>query len=163
MSDPYGAETSDEENGLGPDSKPLTAEEAALLRPKIVGFSPWHVIGVQALVGLLVVLATWLISGWGTWGKSAGYGVLAVLVPAMLFARGLTRQQRVAAPGAALAGMFVWEFVKIILTLVMLFAAPRVVADLNWLALLAGFVVTMKASWLAMFWQHRRKTSLTVS
>ena len=59
--------------------------------------------------------------------------------------------------------MFVWEFVKIILTLVMLFAAPRMVADLNWLALLAGFVVTMKASWLAMFWRHRRKASLTVS
>jgi ATP synthase protein I len=66
-------------------------------------------------------------------------------------------------PGAALASMFVWEFVKIVLTVVMLFAAPRLIDDLNWLALLAGFVVTMKASWLAMFWQHRRKTSLTVS
>jgi ATP synthase protein I len=163
MSDPYGAETSEEENGLEPEPKPLTAEEAALLRPKIVGFSPWHVIGVQALVGLVGVLLVWLVSDRVSLCKSAGYGVLAVLVPAMLFARGLARQQRAAAPSAALAGMFVWEFVKIILTLVMLFAAPRVVTELNWLALLAGFVVTMKASWLAMFWQHRRKTSLTVS
>ena len=163
MSGPYRAETSDEESGLELEPKPLTSEEAALLRPKIVGFSPWHVIGVQALVGLLVVVLVWLVSDQAAWGKSAGYGALAVLVPAMLFARGLIRQQRASAPGAALAGMFVWEFVKIILTLVMLFAAPRVVADLNWLALLAGFVVTMKASWLATFWQHRRKASLTVS
>jgi ATP synthase protein I len=163
MSDPYGAETGDEENGLEPEPKPLTAEEAALLRPKIVGFSPWHVIGVQALVGVLVVLVVWLVSDQAAWGKSTGYGALAVLVPAMLFARGLTRQQRAQAPGAALAGLFVWEFVKIILTLAMLFAAPRLVVDLNWLALLAGFVVTMKASWLAMLWQHRRQTSRTVS
>jgi ATP synthase protein I len=163
MSDPFGAEESQDESGLEPELKPLTFEEAALLRPKIAGLSPWHVIGVQALVGLLVVALVWLVSDQAAWGKSAGYGALAVLIPAMLFARGLTRQQRASAPGAALAGMFVWEFVKIILTLVMLFAAPRVVADLNWLALLAGFVVTMKASWLAMFWQHRRKTSLTVS
>lgn len=163
MSDPYCAEAGDKESGFGPQSKQLTAEEAAMLRPTLVGLSPWHVIGVQALAGLSVVVLFWLVLDQATWGKSAGYGVLAVLVPAMLFARGLIRQQRASAPGAALAGMFVWEFVKVILTLAMLFAAPRIVEDLNWLALLAGFVVTMKASWLAMFWQHRRKTSLTVS
>lgn len=163
MSDPYRVVTSDEEGDLEPESKPLTAEEAVLLRARIVGFSPWHVLGVQAVAGCLVVVVVWLVSGQAAWGKSTGYGALAVLVPAVLFARGLIRQQRASAPGAALAGMFVWEFVKIILTLVMLFAAPRMVNDLNWLALLAGFVVTMKASWLAMFWQHKRKTSLTVS
>ena len=163
MSDLYGDEMNDRDQGVEREPKPLTSEEAALLRPKIVSFSPWHVIGVQASVGLLVVLAVWLVSDQAAWGWSTGYGALAVLVPAMLFARGLIRQHRAAAPGAALAGMFVWEFVKIILTLVMLFAAPRVVTDLNWLALLAGFVVTMKASWLAMFWQYRRKTSLAVS
>lgn len=162
MSDPYGAETGDEESGLEPEPKPLTAEEAALLRPKIVGFSPWHVIGVQVLVGVLVVLVVWLVSDQAAWGKSTGYGALAVLVPAVLFARGVTRQRRATAPGAALAGLFVWEFVKIILTLVMLFAAPRVIDDLNWLALLAGFVVTMKASWLAMLWRHRRMASIAV-
>ena len=162
MPDRYDRETSDDENGLEPEHQPLTAEEAALLRPKIVGFSPWHVIGVQLLVGLLVV-AVWLVLHSVSAGKSAAYGAAAVLVPAMLFARGLTRQQKASTPGAALAGLFVWEFVKIILTLAMLFAAPRVVMDLNWLALLAGFVVTMKASWLAMFWRHRRKTSVTVS
>lgn len=163
MSSSHCAGSSDEESGLELEPKPLTAEEAAVLRPKIVGFSPWHVIGIQAVAGLLLVVLVWQMSDHAALAKSAGYGVLAVLVPAMLFARGLARQKGSLPPGAALAGMFVWEFVKIILTLAMLFAAPRLVADLNWLALLAGFVVTMKASWLAMFWQHRRKTSLAVS
>jgi hypothetical protein len=31
--------------------------------------------------------------------------------------------------------------------------------ELNWLALLGGFVVTMKASWVAMLWQHRNNLS----
>ena len=163
MSDPYCTEAGDEVDGLEPEPKPLTFEEAALLRSKLVGFSPWHVIGMQAIVGLLLVLVVWLMSDQVVWVKSVGYGACAVLVPAVLFARGLTRQSGALAPGAALVGLFVWEFVKIILTLVMLVAAPRLIADLNWLALLAGFVVTMKASWLAMFWQHRRKVSLTVS
>ena len=35
----------------------------------------------------------------------------------------------------------------------MLAAAPRVVTDLNWLALLAGMVVTMKTYWIALKWR----------
>ena len=33
----------------------------------------------------------------------------------------------------------------------MLAAAPRLVSDLNWLALLAGLVLVMKTYWLALF------------
>jgi ATP synthase protein I len=54
------------------------------------------------------------------------------------------------------AGFFVWEFVKIGLTLAMLLAAPRLVEDLNWPALLAGLVVTMKVVWLSVWVQSRR-------
>lgn len=160
MADSYGAGEVDEESSLGSEPKPLTAEEAAILRPKLVGFSPWHVIGAQGAVGLLLMLGIWLVSGNSIWVKSASYGMVSVLVPAMLFARGVTRRHL--EPGAALASVFVWEFVKIILTLAMLIVAPRVVVELNWLALLAGFVVTMKASWLAMLWRHRRLTSIAV-
>ena len=152
-----------EENGLESEVKALTPHEAAELRKRLVKFSPWHVIAVQAVMGLLLVSAVWFGFDRVVWVKSAAYGVLAVLVPSMLLARGLARQQGAYTAGAALAGLFVWEFVKIALTLVMLFAAPRVVSDLNWLALLAGFVVTMKASWFAVFWQYRRTASLTVS
>jgi ATP synthase protein I len=56
--------------------------------------------------------------------------------------------------GSATAGFFLWEVVKIGLTLAMLFAAPRVMRvlgqDLSWPAMLAGLVVTMKVYWLAL-------------
>lgn len=162
MSNPYGAQVSDSESGLEVDAKPLTPEEAALLRPRIVGFSPWVVVRVQAVAGLLVVLTVWLFSGRATWMVSTAYGVFAVLLPAVFFARGLTRRRQVSTAAQALARVFVWEFVKVALTLVLLIAAPWVVMGLSWLALLVGFVVTMKASWVAVFWWRRRKSLLTV-
>jgi ATP synthase protein I len=40
----------------------------------------------------------------------------------------------------------------------LLVVAPKVVSDLSWLALVAGFVVTMKVYWLAMAlgWMQRK-------
>lgn len=160
QADEWGAEASAANT---PKPVALTAAEAAVLRKRIARFSPWHVIAVQGLVGLLVVAVAGLAFGKPIWAFSAAYGALAVILPAMLFARGLSRQRNAHAPAAALAGMFVWEMVKILLTLAMLFAAPRVVTDVSWLALLAGFVVTMKASWLAMLWQHRRQSAVAES
>ena len=162
MSDPYGAQVNDSENGLEVDAKPLTPEEAALLRPTIVGFSPWVVVRAQAVAGLLVVLTVWLVSGQAAWMVSTAYGVFAVLLPAVFFARGLTRKRQASTAAQALTGVFIWEFVKVALTLVLLIVAPWVVMGLNWLALLVGFVVTMKASWVAVFWWHRRKALRTV-
>jgi ATP synthase protein I len=89
------------------------------------------------------------------------YGAVSVVVPAALFVRGVSRNQAVTSPGAVLAGFFVWEMVKVALTVAMLFAAPSLVVQLNWLALLAGFVVTMKASWLAVWLRLVRKKSVS--
>jgi ATP synthase protein I len=50
--------------------------------------------------------------------------------------------------------------VKVVLTVAMLFAAPGLIPDLNWLALLAGFVVTMKVYWVAMWLHSVRKKSV---
>ena len=58
-------------------------------------------------------------------------------------------------------GFFVWELVKIVLTVAMLLAAPRLVSQLNWLALLAGFVVTMKVYWVVMWLHLVRKNSVS--
>ena len=153
MADPYGAGKVDEENGLESEPKPLTAEEAALLRPRLVAFSPWHVIGAQAGVGLLLVLGVWLVSGNPIWVKSACYGMVAVLVPAVLFARGVTRRHL--EPGSALVSVFVWEFVKIAVSVVMLMLAPKLVQPLSWPALLVGLVLCMKVYWLALSWRGR--------
>jgi ATP synthase protein I len=81
---------------------------------------------------------------------SAVYGALAVIVPAALFARGLTSRVASVNAGAAVFGFFLWEMVKIGLTVAMLFAAPRLVSDLSWPAMLAGLIVTMKVYWVAL-------------
>jgi ATP synthase protein I len=139
--------------------KALTAEEVKALQKSSPMLSPWLVVATQAGVGILVAGATgWLVgSALAFW--SAAYGALAVVVPAVVFVRGLARQQRAPNAGSALGGFFVWEMVKVVLTVAMLLAAPRLIAGLNWLALLAGFVVTMKVYWVAM-WLHSKQTNL---
>jgi ATP synthase protein I len=141
--------------------KPLSAEEAQALRKLHPLVSPWRVVGWQAVVGLLVALITWLLTRNTNAGWSAAYGALAVVIPAALFARGLLRQRTAANAGSALAGFFVWELVKIALTVAMLVAAPRLILQLNWLALLAGFVVTMKVQWVAIWLRPKRKHSIS--
>jgi len=83
---------------------------------------------------------------------------VSVVVPGVVFVRALARQMRQSQAGAALVGLFVWELVKVVLTVALLVVAPKVVSDLSWLALVAGFVVTMKVYWLAMAlgWMQRK-------
>ena len=140
--------------------KPLTREEAKKVLASNPPLSLWYVWSGQVVVGILVAVLAWALTGQTRMGWSAGYGALAVIVPAALFARGLSRQKSAMHGNAALAGFFVWEMVKIALTVAMLFAAPRLVEGLNWLALLAGFVVTMKVYWVAMWFGPARKKSI---
>jgi ATP synthase protein I len=137
----------------------LSSQEVRDLRANAPSVSPCWVLGVQCLAGLMLVAGVWLVLGRSDWAGSVAYGSFAVWVPAALFAYGLSRQKNAPGAGAALVGMFVWELVKITLTVLLLLLAPKVVVELNWLALLGGFVVTMKASWVAMMWQHRNNLS----
>ncbi|MBI3532663.1 MAG: ATP synthase subunit I [Burkholderiales bacterium] len=149
------------DEALEPDFKPLTAEQARQWRESNPLLSLWRIVGWQVAAGALVAALAWMLSGRSEVAWSAGYGTLAVVVPAALMARGLSRQAGVA--GAALAGFFVWELVKVVLTVAMLLAAPKLVPGLSWLALLAGFVVAMKVYWVAM-WLHpaRRKSIVKI-
>ena len=113
--------------------------------------SVWKVVAGQALAGAVAALVAWLVSGSGAVGWSAAYGALAVVVPAALFARGLSRQKAGDPPGAAMVRFFGWEFAKIVLTVALLAAAPRLVPGLSWIALLAGMVVAMKTYWVALW------------
>ncbi|GAD21807.1 ATP synthase subunit I [Acidovorax sp. MR-S7] len=131
-----------------PDFKPLAAQEAQEWRSRHPAVSVWRIVGSQAGVGVLVALSAWLLTGQVQVAWSAGYGALAVVIPAALFARGMARKR--ASAGAAMAGLFGWELVKIVLTVAMLAAAPRLVPGLSWLALLVGMVVTMKTYWIAL-------------
>ncbi len=138
-------EAEDEES----DFKPLTAQEAQAWRKRHPAVSVWWLVGAQALVGLLVAVATALWTGKAFLAWSAAYGALAVVLPSALFARGMARMRT--SGGAALAGFFGWEMAKIALTVAMLAAAPKLIAPLSWLALLVGMVVTMKTYWIALW------------
>ena len=117
----------------------------AQLRERSPQISPWRVIAGQIIAGLLVALVAWGLTGRQNLGWSAGYGALAVVVPAAVFARGLTGRFASLNPGTAVLAFFVWEMVKMALTVAMLIAAPRLITALSWPAMLVGLVVTMKA------------------
>lgn len=133
-----------------PAAPPLTAEEAQALRERNPSLSPWRVVGWQIVVGGLVALAAFAVSGKQHIGWSAAYGALAVVLPGAIFARGLTGRLSSLHPGTAVFGFFLWEMVKIALSVALLVAAPRWIVPLSWPALLVGLVVTMKVYWVAM-------------
>jgi ATP synthase protein I len=136
--------------------KPLTAEEARQWRQSNPSVSPWWVIRMQVLVSCVCAMVAW----WGFGGVvavSAIYGAVAVIFPATVLARGLRRQPALTDSGAAFLSFVVWEVVKVVLTVALLLAAPKLVPSLNWLALVAGFVVTMKVYWMAAWLQSKRR------
>ena len=143
---------------LESEFKPLTVEEAQAWRQNNPQTSPWRVLGLQVVVGMLMVLLTGLFTSDGRLVASVAWGCVAVVIPAVVFVRALNRQMRRIQPGSALAGLFIWEMVKIALTVVLLLVAPKVISDLSWLALVASFVVTIKVYWLAMAlgWMQRK-------
>jgi ATP synthase protein I len=132
------------------DFKPLTAQEAEQWRSRNPPISVWKVVAGQALVGMLVALVAWVLTGRASVAWSAAYGAVAVVVPAGLFARGVFRRKASSDPRAAMLGFFGWEIAKIVLTVALLAAAPRLVPDLSWVALLVGMVITMKTYWVAL-------------
>lgn len=151
------AETIEEE----PPFKPLTAQEARRLREQNPPVSPWWVVAGQVAVGLVVALAAWAITGRQNVGWSAAYGALAVVIPAAIFARGLTGRFSSLNASTAAVGFMVWEVVKIASSIALLMAAPRLVVALSWPALLVGLVLTMKVYWVALaFVPRTRRTAV---
>lgn len=155
---PKSAFADDEDEAAQAEFKPLSAEEARQWREQHPALSPWRIVAWQAVAGSLAAGLTWLVSGRDALAGSVLYGALAVVLPASVLARAMSR--RSGSADAALAGFFVWELVKIVLTVALLVAAPKLVPQLSWPAMLAGFVVAMKVYWVAM-WLHpaRRKST----
>ena len=146
----------DDNEDKEPEVRRLSAQEARQLREDNPPDSPWRVVAGQVMLGLLVAIAAWLLTGRQNVGWSAGYGALAVVLPAALFARGLTGRFASLNPATAMMGFFVWEMVKIALTVAMLLAAPKVIQGLSWPAMLVGLVVTMQVYWAAPFLAPRK-------
>ena len=128
---------------------PLTAQEVQALRKRQPLLSVWRVIVAQVLAGLLTAgLAGWWFGGVAA--QSALFGSAAVAVPAALFALGLSRRAVLSNAGSAVFGFFLWEWVKLAMTVLALALAPSWIQDLSWPALLAGLLVTMKVYWVAL-------------
>jgi ATP synthase protein I len=150
-----GAQHSNFESDVA-DFVPLTADQVEAVKASNPSTSPWWVVAAQVVMGGLLVGLAWVIFG-DQAAMSVACGVCAVVVPAALFARGVTSEFAVVNPGAAVLSFFVWEFVKIVVTVGMLFAAHRLVRDLSWPAMLLGFGITMKVYWLALAFRRGTK------
>nr|WP_316642706.1 ATP synthase subunit I [uncultured Roseateles sp.] len=133
--------------------KPLTREQAQVLRAEQPSISPWRVVAVQAVVGVVCCLVAWLVTGRAAVAWSALYGVAAVVLPSALLARGMTKRAG-SAVGVAIGFLF-WEMLKIGAAIAMLVIAAKVVPNLSWPALLITMVVCMKVNWFALLWRGR--------
>jgi len=139
--------------------QPLTAEEAQAWRERHTSISVWWVLGAQlALAAVLAMLGSWLW-GFASVGISVMYGALAVIVPAALFARGLTSRAASVNAMTAAVGFAVWQGVKLVLTVLLLALAPKVLNEVSWPALLAGMLLAMKVYWLALAWGKPRQAT----
>jgi ATP synthase protein I len=143
--------------------KPLTREEAQQWRASQPRISLWRLVGVQLLVGLSSGALAWLFTQSASVAWSVLYGAAAVVLPSALMAYGLTSSalSRLLAgyAQAASAGFLLWEGVKILLVVAMLWSAPWIVPELNWLGLLAGLVLVLKVYWFG-FWIQTRRANL---
>lgn len=137
--------------------KRLTQQEAKALRELQPSLAPWSVIRLQVGVGFGLAVLAWVFTMQTSVAWSVAYGALTVVIPAMLFARGLMSQFSSLNVVSAGVGFFVWEILKIGVSVAMLFAAPKLVTELNWLALLIGLIVTMKVYWVALLMRPKQK------
>jgi len=140
-----------------PPIKPLTADEARRLREEQPQVSPWWVVAGQVGMGVATALAAWALTGRQNVALSAGYGAMVVAVPTAIFARGIGGRNRRSSPTGAVARVFVWEMVKVALSIVMLVMAPRWIAALSWPAMLVGLVLALKVYWVALVYSSRRR------
>ena len=137
-----------------PEFKPLTAEQAQALRARLKPFSPWRVVALQAGLGVLAVLAAWLLSGDRFVVMSALYGAGVAVVPGALMVWALRRGEAGRSTGLGVV-RFMWlELIKIMLSVLLLAAAPKVVHQLHWLVMLAAMVLCMKGHVLALVWRR---------
>jgi ATP synthase protein I len=138
------------------DFKRLSQADAAALMARSPPLSPWRVVAVQAIVGVVVALIGRLITGRLDVMWSLLYGAATVVVPGALMARGMTSKLSSMSPGASAVSFMLWEFVKIGVSFAMLAIAGRIVQPLVWPALLVGLVVCMKVYWVALLWRRAK-------
>lgn len=135
--------------------RPLTRAEAQALIARHPPLSVWRVIAVQALVGVLVALVWWGLSGSQVAMVSSLYGAAVAVVPNALMARGVFGRRA----GRSVGGLLVWEFIKMGCAGAMLALAHFLIQPLSWVAMLTTMVLCLKVIGVALLWQGRVKKS----
>jgi ATP synthase protein I len=110
-----------------------------------------RLVSLQLLVTVVAGAVAGLLGGWAAM-LSAIFGGLCCVVPnAIMATRLFLNAQR---PGGANPiSFFIWEFIKIALTVALIYAAAMLYRDLNWFALLGGFIVALK-SYIILLFRH---------
>lgn len=109
-----------------------------------------RIVSLQFLATVVVGAIAALLGGRSAM-FSAVLGGLCCVVPNGIMA---VRLFAASASGTATpATFFIWEFVKIALTLALLGATAWLYRDLNWLALVAGIIVALKSYIILLFRQ----------
>ena len=137
------------------DFKPLTRQEAQALRGRQVLVSPWRVLGLQAVVGLVVAALAGVAFGERSAGLSALYGAAVAVVPGVLMARGMTSRVSSMSPGLGAVSFLGWEMLKIAVSVALLMLAPKILQPLSWPLLLVTLAVCIKVHWFALLWRGR--------
>jgi ATP synthase protein I len=109
-----------------------------------------RIVSLQLMATVVTGVIAGLLGGWAAmW--SAVLGGLCCVLPNGLFALRLFANARrgTASPVTFFAG----EFIKIALTVAFLGATAWLYHGLNWLALLAGFIVALK-SYIILLFRH---------
>jgi ATP synthase protein I len=111
-------------------------------------------VSLQTCASIVAALVAYALAGWYA-AVSALLGGIACVVPNALFALRLASAVR-RPGGTTVATFFVGEFVKLGLTVAILLAIAKGFHELNWLALLAGFIVALKSYYVAFLLLHRQ-------
>ena len=97
----------------------------------------------QSVATLIAAGLAGIFAGWqGT--VSAGLGGAAIVVPNLMFALSLWAAAK--SGRASVARFFVGEMIKVAATLALLAIVAGAYRELNWLALLAGLFLALKAN-----------------
>lgn len=110
-----------------------------------------RLVSLQLMATVVAGIVAALLAGRGAM-FSAVLGGLCCVVPNGLFAlRLFANAQRLGAANPM--SFFIGEFIKIALTLALLGAVAWLYHGLNWLALIAGFIVALK-SYIILLFRH---------
>jgi len=110
-----------------------------------------RLVSLQLMVTAVAGVVAGLLGGWAAMLSAVLGGMCCVVPNGIMAVRLFASSTKKGGPGPA--AFFIWEFVKIALTLALLYATARLYHDLNWLALLGGFIVALK-SYLILIFRH---------